>query len=75
MPGVRSRPSLPFLDRVCVVIVLCSLIAVVVSLLSDDDIDKVWTNPQEFDFRTPTSFNIGAMSVTAILVALYASWW
>jgi hypothetical protein len=26
-------------------------------------------------FRTPTVFNIGALGVILILIALYATWW
>jgi hypothetical protein len=26
-------------------------------------------------FRTPTVFNVGALGVILILIALYAAWW
>ena len=68
-------PALPFMDRVGLVFVLCGIIAVVVSLTTGKDEDMVWTDLKGMDFRTPASFNVGALSVSAILVALYAAWW
>jgi SSS family solute:Na+ symporter len=68
-------PELPFMDRVGLVFVLCGVIAVLVSLVMDDNIDQKWLDPKSISFKTPVSFNVGAFSVSAILIALYAAWW
>lgn len=70
-------PALPFMDRVGLVFLLALALAVVVSLLSTqaraDAANLIRTD--DVSYATPTSFNIGALGVTAILVALYATFW
>jgi SSS family solute:Na+ symporter len=66
-------PSLPFIDRVGVVFIACLVLAILVSKL-----DKSPARPQDdvsVSFSTTTSYNIAALAVTAILCALYISWW
>jgi SSS family solute:Na+ symporter len=68
-------PSLPFMDRVGIVFLACLLIAVVLSLLQtrrDPPLKVVLTG---IDYSTSTGFNIGALIIAAILIAVYATWW
>jgi len=68
-------PSLPFMDRVGLVFVLCAAIAVVVSLMQPKQTAAMRIELKDVDHRTQPSFNIAAVAVTLILVALYATWW
>lgn len=68
-------PGLPFLDRMGVVFLAALALAIVVSLTirSRAGADTIVT--KDLDYSTSNSFNIGALAVVLILVALYATWW
>lgn len=67
-------PSLPFIDRVGLVFLLCLGAGVAVSLLAKQ------TSPKAIDlnkvsFATHSSFNIASLGVILIVSALYIIWW
>ena len=67
-------PTLPFIDRVGLVFLLCMLLAVVWSILRPQShVDHPM--PEASDFATDASFNISALLVVLILVFFYAVWW
>ena len=68
-------PALPFMDRVGLVFLLCLGIAIVVSLLGNRGRHKNAVELGDIDFSTSASFNVAAVAVTLILIALYATWW
>jgi len=68
-------PSLPFMDRVGLVFVACLVIAVVLSLLQPRRETALRVDLKNIDYSTSTGFNLAALIVTAILIALYAVWW
>jgi solute:Na+ symporter, SSS family len=68
-------PSLPFMDRVGWVFVACLAIAVVLSLLQPRRESALRVELKQIDYSTSAGFNVAALAVTAILVALYATWW
>lgn len=68
-------PSLPFIDRVGVVFILCILLAVIISLASGGKVQEKAVELQGIEFKTETSFNIAALGVILILIALYTAWW
>ena len=68
-------PSLPFIDRVGVVFLACIAIAVGLSLLEKPAGPSLRVELRNIDYSTSTGFNIAALVVVAILVALYAIWW
>jgi SSS family solute:Na+ symporter len=68
-------PSLPFMDRVGVVFLGCFLIAIVLSLLEKPRETALRVELKNIDYSTSTGFNIAAVIVTVILIALYALWW
>ncbi|QDH71238.1 sodium/solute symporter [Lysobacter alkalisoli] len=68
-------PSLPFIDRVGLVFLLAVALAMIVSLVASHMPRKQVVRPAEVDYRTDATFNIGALAVIAILVALYALFW
>jgi SSS family solute:Na+ symporter len=68
-------PELPFMDRVGLVFVLCALIAVAVSLMEGKGRHPHAVHLGDIDFSTSRGFNLAAVAVSLILVALYATWW
>ncbi|WP_312369028.1 sodium/sugar symporter [Stenotrophomonas sp.] len=68
-------PALPFIDRVGLVFLLALALAVGVSLLTPAAPQKDIINTRDVDYRTGGVFNLGAVAVIAILVALYAAFW
>lgn len=68
-------PSLPFIDRVGLVFLLALLLAVGVSLATPAAPAKDVVRTDDVVYATRTSFNVGAMAVVAILVALYTLFW
>jgi SSS family solute:Na+ symporter len=68
-------PELPFMDRVGVVFLLCIAIAVIITLFSGSKEQPNAIPLDDIDFSTSGSFNMLAIGVCLILIALYATWW
>lgn len=68
-------PALPFIDRVGLVFLLCTLIAVGISMLQSNEDQPGSVELADIDFTTTRGFNIAGIAVALILVALYATWW
>jgi SSS family solute:Na+ symporter len=68
-------PSLPFMDRVGVVFLACMAIAIVLSLMERPREVALKVDLKNIDYSTGPGFNIAALAVTVILIALYATWW
>src|SRR3954471_18780244 len=70
-----SWASLPFMDRMGVVFLISLALAVIVSLVTNQrpGIDTIDT--KDVRYATRTGFNVGALGVVLILVALYATYW
>lgn len=68
-------PGLPFMDRMGLVFLLALALCVLVSLLTPQRPGTDTIETQEVRYATRTGFNIGAIGVVLILVALYATWW
>jgi len=68
-------PELPFMDRVGLVFLVCLLLCVVVSLMHKGESSDASVSLGEVSFETDKTFNIAALGVVLILVALYATWW
>ncbi len=67
--------ELPFIDRVGLVFVLCSLLAIVISLIGGGKDQPKAVDLKGIQFTTGSSYNIAALGVVLILIALYAVWW
>jgi SSS family solute:Na+ symporter len=65
----------PFINRMGVVFLVSLVLAVVVSLATPmrPDVDTIDTG--NVRYKTSTGFNVGALGVILILIALYATWW
>ena len=69
-------PTLPFIDRVGLVFLLCVVIAVSTSLLRPRHKDHgSAVNHRNIDYVTTSGFNTATIGVILILIALYATWW
>lgn len=68
-------PSLPFMDRVGLVFLLALVLAVGVSLIRPPKAERNFIDMQGLSYRTSATFNVAALGVCAILIALYAVWW
>jgi SSS family solute:Na+ symporter len=68
-------PSLPFIDRVGVVFLACLAIAIVLSLAQRPQEAAITVELKNIDYSTSAGFNIAAVLVAVILIALYATWW
>ncbi|HEY6452336.1 MAG TPA: sodium/sugar symporter [Steroidobacteraceae bacterium] len=68
-------PSLPFMNRVGVVFLACLGLAVVLSLLQTRREPALRVELKGIDYSTSAGFNLAALAVTGILIALYATWW
>ncbi|RMA79509.1 sodium/sugar symporter [Umboniibacter marinipuniceus] len=65
--------TLPFMDRVGVVFIACMVLGVIFSLLFPNK--KAALDNTGISFATDKSFNVAAVAVSLILIALYAAWW
>ncbi|MGH6613498.1 sodium/sugar symporter [Sphingomonas sp.] len=68
-------PTLPFMDRMGLVFLIALALAVGVSLVTRSRADTDTIDTANVSYRTDTSFNVGAVAVILILIALYATWW
>ncbi len=67
--------SIPFLDRVGIVFLLCLALAVLTSLFTSKGNHENAVSLDEIEFGTSRSFAVGTVGVIAILIAIYATWW
>ena len=68
-------PELPFIDRVGVVFLLCTVLAIVISMLQGNKDQPDAIDLADIDFSTTRGFNVAGVAVALILAALYATWW
>lgn len=68
-------PEFPFMDRIAVVFAICVALAVLVTLLSGAKEQEKAIDLSNISFKTTTGFNIAAVGVIAILIAIYSVWW
>lgn len=70
-----SAPTVPFMDRMGIVFLIALALAVLVSLATPRRPGTDTIDTSDVRYATTTGFNIGAVGVVLILVALYATWW
>jgi len=73
--GKQYWPDLPFIDRMGLVFLASALLAIAISLARPAHAERSRIDTGGIDFSTSRSFNVAALGVIAILVALYATWW
>jgi SSS family solute:Na+ symporter len=70
--------TIPFMDRVGLVFLLCLGLSIIVSKLTQQNSqneNSETVSLDEISFKTETSFNVLSLSVIIILIAFYAAWW
>jgi SSS family solute:Na+ symporter len=65
----------PFINRMGVVFLVSLVLAVVVSLATRQQEGADTIDTSDVRYRTSAGFNVGALGVILILIALYATWW
>lgn len=73
-------PALPFMDRVGLVFLICLGLAVSISLWENRSRSEMPAEGDvvslgEINFATSQAFNLAAVGVTLVLIALYTTWW
>jgi SSS family solute:Na+ symporter len=70
-----AAPGFPFMNRMLVVFLVTLALAVAVSLLMPNAADRNRIDNSGVSYTTSRGFNVAALAVVMILVALYATWW
>jgi SSS family solute:Na+ symporter len=65
----------PFMNRMGVVFLVSLVLAVVVSLVTPQRPGTDTIDTADVRYKTSAGFNVGALAVILILIALYATWW
>ena len=65
----------PFINRMGVVFLVSLALAVIVSLATPQRPGTDTIETADVRYRTSGGFNIGALGVILVLIALYATWW
>lgn len=74
--GLKSFiPDFPFVNRVWITFLACLVIGAVVSQLTAQPKEGQPVKLGDINFKTATSFNIWAVIVAIVLIALYAIFW
>jgi SSS family solute:Na+ symporter len=68
-------PSLPFMDRVGLVFVICLALAVVLSLMQPRKDAQLKVELNQIDYSTSKGFNVAALAIVVILAAIYIKFW
>ncbi len=68
-------PDVPFMNRMSIVFVAALALAVVASLLRPQAAAANHVETRGLSYATAPSFNVSAIGVIMVLVALYATWW
>ncbi|MDN4501419.1 sodium/sugar symporter [Alteromonadaceae bacterium BrNp21-10] len=70
-----ALPTLPFMDRVGLVFLLCLATCYVVSKMGKTASEDSSVSLKEISFATDKGFNVAALGVIIILIVLYTTWW
>lgn len=68
-------PSLPFIDRVGLAFVLCTLLGMLVSQLEGKGDHPKAIDYSAVDTSTSSGFNLASLVIVLMLTGLYATWW
>jgi len=73
--GSAALNAVPFINRMSIVFLVALALAVVVSLARPGRAESNLITMKGVSFRTTAGFNLAALIIVTILVALYAIWW
>jgi len=72
---LRDMGNVPFMNRMGYIFLICTVFAIIASLLQKPKPENVTVDVTNVDYSTTTSFKIASGAIIAILIALYATWW
>jgi len=75
LPQGMNDYMTPFMNRMGVVFLVSLLLAVIVSLATPHRPGTDTIDTSNVRYSTRTGFNVGALAVILILIALYSTWW
>ncbi|SEN10723.1 solute:Na+ symporter, SSS family [Sphingomonas gellani] len=70
-----AAPTVPFMNRMGLVFLIALALCVLVSLVTPSRAGTDTIETGDVRYATRTGFNVGAIGVILILIALYATWW
>jgi len=73
--GSAALNAVPFINRMSIVFFISLGLAVLVSLVRPAPATRNLITMEGVSFRTSTGFNVSALVIILILIALYATWW
>ena len=73
--GSAALNAIPFMNRMLIVFFAALAMAVIVSLAQTPRAGANLITMKGVSFRTSTGFNVAAVLIVVILIALYATWW
>ena len=73
--GSEMLNAVPFINRMSIVFFASLALAVIVSLARPARSENNLISMKGVSFRTTAGFNVAAVIIIAILIALYATWW
>jgi SSS family solute:Na+ symporter len=68
-------PSLPFIDRVGLVFILCMVIGILISKMEHGGEHPKAVDYKAVDTSTSTGFNLASLVIILMLAGLYTVWW
>ena len=75
LAGLSALNTIPFMNRMLIVFFAVLVLAMIVSLIRPGTANRNRIDTANVDYATRSSFNIAAVGVILILIALYATWW
>jgi SSS family solute:Na+ symporter len=75
LPQAVNDYLTPFINRMGVVFLVSAALCVIVSLATGQRAGADTIDTVNVRYKTSGGFNIGALGVVLILIALYATWW
>jgi SSS family solute:Na+ symporter len=75
LEGLSVLNAVPFMDRMGIVFLISLALAVIVSLVTPPQPGADTIETRDVRYATRTGFNVGALGVILILIALYATYW
>jgi SSS family solute:Na+ symporter len=70
-----ATPDFPFMNRMLVVFFVTLALAIMVSLIRPNAAGRNRIDVSRVTYKTSSGFNVAALAVCMILIALYATWW
>jgi SSS family solute:Na+ symporter len=68
-------PEVPFMDRVGIVFISCCVLAALTAIATGNKEQPNAIDVKDVSFNTTQGFNVAALGVVVILIAIYATWW